>query len=418
MPSCLDNSVNDICTTTTNTATNTATRKNTRRCRVVLYSHDTMGLGHMRRNLLIARALAQSPINPTILLIAGAREVGTYSLPKFVDCFVLPSYYKNTNGQYQPRHLDVKNHELLQLRSKTILSVLESFGPDVFIVDNVATGALGELDLAMNYLRKSKKTRCVLGLRDIQDDHTVTQSQYLATEKAYRDYYDAIWIYGDPGVYDLKKVCQFSPEISKKIHYTGYFDHRERIKQIDDLNLQRELQHILDTNKKLVVCTVGGGQDGDTLAQQFCRARLPDEYEGVLITGPYMPADTKQELLKHSLDKPNLHIIDFLKEPTYLISRADRIIGMGGYNSICEVLSFEKRALIVPRITPRTEQWVRAQCLNQLGLIDILHPNEITSEKIVSWLLTDGPDIKHVKQRIDFNGLKKLPDLISKIARI
>jgi glycosyltransferase involved in cell wall biosynthesis len=45
---------------------------------------------------------------------------------------------------------------------------------------------------------------------------------------------------------------------------------------------------------------------------------------------------------------------------------------MGGYNTFCEVLSLDKRALIVPRTEPRLEQYIRISRAAQLGLISML----------------------------------------------
>ena len=69
-------------------------RDNRLKPRVALYSHDTMGLGHMRRNLLIAGALAAGPTPAVILLIAGAREVHACGVPAGVDCLSLPALWK------------------------------------------------------------------------------------------------------------------------------------------------------------------------------------------------------------------------------------------------------------------------------------------------------------------------------------
>src|SRR5258708_14463332 len=63
--------------------------------RVALYSHDTMGLGHFRRNLLIAQTLASSPLRPTCLMIAGAWKTRAFAMPICVDCLTLLSLCKN-----------------------------------------------------------------------------------------------------------------------------------------------------------------------------------------------------------------------------------------------------------------------------------------------------------------------------------
>src|SRR3546814_8738485 len=48
---------------------------------------------------------------------------------------------------------------------------------------------------------------------------------------------------------------------------------------------------------------------------------------------------------------------------------------MGGYNTFCEILSFDKRAIIVPRTHPRLEQYIRASKAESLGLVRMLAHN-------------------------------------------
>ncbi len=59
-----------------------------------------------------------------------------------------------------------------------------------------------------------------------------------------------------------------------------------------------------------------------------------------------------------------------------LIAGAKAVVAMGGYNTYCEILSFDKPALIVPRVAPREEQLIRAQRASELGLIEMLLPEE------------------------------------------
>ena len=131
--------------------------------RVALYSHDTMGLGHMRRNMLIAQALVQSPINVTALLIAGARECAAFQMPAGVDCLTLPSFYKESNSSYRARGLDVACEALVRLRSCTIAACLDSFEPDVLIVDKVPRGVCGEAGPGLIWYSPAAKDRVHLG---------------------------------------------------------------------------------------------------------------------------------------------------------------------------------------------------------------------------------------------------------------
>ena len=199
--------------------------------RVALYSHDTMGLGHMRRNLLLAQALRHSRLQAVVLMIAGAREASLLTSTAGVDCVALPSLWKDGGGQYHPRHLAVSLEELLALRARTAGAALEAFAPDVLIVDTVPRGALRELDPVLESLRARGRTRLVLGLRDVLDEPARLQREWAhaRNQEAVRTYYDAVWVYGDPAVYDPVREYAFAPDVATKVRYTGYLDQRARL---------------------------------------------------------------------------------------------------------------------------------------------------------------------------------------------
>ena len=56
---------------------------------------------------------------------------------------------------------------------------------------------------------------------------------------------------------------------------------------------------------------------------------------------------------------------------------------MGGYNTFCEILSFDKPAIMIPRFEPRTEQLIRARRAAELGLVKMLEPEDFMVEKLV-----------------------------------
>ncbi|MDZ7622280.1 MAG: hypothetical protein U5O69_07880 [Candidatus Competibacteraceae bacterium] len=128
-----------------------------RTVRIALYSHDTMGLGHVRRNLLLAQALADSSLQANTLIIAGVREAGAFAMPQGGDCLTLPAYRKDHNGEYAPRSLAMETTSLAILRSQVIGAALKNFAPDLFIVDNVPRGALQELTPVLDTLERPGK---------------------------------------------------------------------------------------------------------------------------------------------------------------------------------------------------------------------------------------------------------------------
>src|SRR3989442_5197625 len=156
-----------------------------------------MGLGHMRRNLLLAQALRHSRLQAVVLMIAGAREASLLTSTAGVDCVALPSLWKDGGGQYHPRHLAVSLEELLALRASTAGAALEAFAPDVLIVDTVPRGALRELDPVLESLRARGRTRLVLGLRDVLDEPARLQLQWAHARnpEAMLTYPYTAWVY-------------------------------------------------------------------------------------------------------------------------------------------------------------------------------------------------------------------------------
>jgi predicted glycosyltransferase len=389
--------------------------------RVALYSHDTMGIGHMRRNALIARTIAGSPVRATMLLIGGAREAGCFPLPPGTDCLTLPSYYKQEDGQYESRSLLTSRDQLTALRARTITAALEAFEPDVLIVDKVPRGALRELGPALELLRAEGWTRCVLGLRDILDDPATVGREWVegSLAEAVRDYYDAVWVYGDPAVYDQAREYGYPADVAAKVRYTGYVARPQRT-SFSEIEGAELLPLISGPADRLFLCMVGGGQDGVPLAETFARVEFPAPTRGVILTGPFMPADAQNRLCRLAATNPGLRVVKFVTDPDLLLSLADRVVAMAGYNTVCEALSFGKPALVVPRVAPRREQLIRAERLQQMGLVDMLRPGELTPEAISRWLYRDCR-LQPAAGRINLGGATTLPrfleDLLQSPAR-
>lgn len=386
------------------------------RSRVVLYSHDTMGLGHKRRNLLIAQALGSAGLAVDILLISGMGDANAMPIPDGIDTLTLPALHKNADGQYAARRLNLELQEMVQLRSQLILAAVKHFRPDVLIVDNVPRGAVRELDATLEYLRH-RPTRCILGLRDVLDTPATVRRDWKRAENitAIRRYYDTVWIYGDPNIYDPRREYRFPADITERMRPLGYLDSRDRARHVNAAARAQILQLGLPgvdpadpkENYELVLCQVGGGQDGAALAEAFAQATFPADTIGVLLTGPFMPAEAQQRLQALAQANPCLRLVNYLTEPTLLLERASRVVAMGGYNTTCEILAYQKPALVIPRIRPRQEQWIRADRLCRQGLIDMLHPTQLSPQRLTQWLhLPVAAPVE--RPEINLNGLNNL----------
>ena len=379
------------------------------RRRVALYSHDTQGLGHIRRNISIASALVEANPDTDVLLLTGAPEAASLPLPANTEIVTLPTLHKDVSGSYRPRTLGLPLEAVLEVRGQIVAAALAAFQPDLFVVDKAVRGVHGELDTALRTLRGTP-AKVVLGVRDVLDSPEVTVREWDAagTTEAVRDYYDEVWVYGDPAVFDAAAAYAWPWPVRRKVTYTGYLaDHRPDYTgaaagATGQENLPAE---------PYVLCLVGGGQDGAALAEAFARSEFPVGHRGVLITGPYMTASHRHALDQIARERPELTVHGFTARTHAFIASAAATVTMGGYNSICELLAARCPALVVPRTVPRMEQAVRADALSQLGWVDSLHPGELAPSRIGAWLARAVSGPRRVLRRIDLDGLVHLPEL-------
>jgi predicted glycosyltransferase len=382
--------------------------------RIVLYSHDTLGFGHLRRNMLLAAALKGCEPAPDILLIAGMREAGAFAMPAGVDCLSLPAYAKAADGSYQARDLGVDVANLGDVRAAAIRATVEHFDPDLMIVDNVPRGAQFELDPTLKFLRRSGKTRVVLGLRDIIDQPAVMRQQWLRQRnfEALREFYTEIWIYGDPAVYATAAEYGLGSDLSALVTYTGYLDQAARL-GTKAAPLARS-SIVGDDPRPYVLCTVGGGRDGVALSDAFVQARMPEGHRGILITGTQMDAGDRHRITQSAAKRSDMTVVEFVQEPAGLSAGAAATVSMCGYNTACEVMSLGLRTLIVPRVRPRAEQLIRAERLAELGITDMLHPDDLSATALAEWLAHASPP-SGSRAAVDLNGLARVRDLAGRL---
>lgn len=376
--------------------------------RIALYSHDAQGLGHVRRNLAIAGTLAADG-DRDVLVVSGAREAGVFAMPPGVELVVLPGLGK-VGRDYRSRSLGLSLDELIRMRAETMRAVLLAFAPDVLIVDKHPLGIRGELLPALESLAHEGCTRMVLGLREVLDEPATVHREWRRSGAldAVRTYYDAVWVYGDPHVYDLVRECDLDADIAELVSFTGYLG---RPAGRGESAMPRDLPA-----GRLAACLVGGGQDGYALAAAFAAAPMPPHTTGVVVTGPFMPRAMRRVLHDAAGARDDLVVLDFLDDPQALLRRASSAITMGGYNTLCELLHMGCRTLVVPRVRPRREQHIRAHRLAAAGVVDVLDPSAATGDALGAWLADRTGPRAHPRDVIDLDGLARLPALVDALA--
>ncbi len=373
--------------------------------RILLYSHDTVGLGHIRRVTAIARSLADRDPRSAILILTGSPQAEAHPLPPNVDIVKLPAVRKVRNDRYEARRLTIPRRDIVQLRASLIRSTLAAFEPDLVIVDKVPLGVHGELTGALKDARE-RGARVVLSLRDILDEPDEVRRNWEQTDAlaAMRTYYDDILVWGTPDVYDVVREYDLPSDVATKIRYCGYIaaESGEPVRRPHG-------------SKQLALATVGGGEDGFDLLRTFirCLPRTTRRFASVVLMGPDLAEDKRRTLrrLVTSCERP-IFAVDFTRHVDRLLDAADVVVTMGGYNTLCEVLSRGRRAIVVPRVNPRREQLLRAERFRDLGLVRMIHPDDLDPDRLARVLEEELAAVGAPPPRLDFNGLERSASLL------
>jgi predicted glycosyltransferase len=367
--------------------------------RVLIYSHDSFGLGHLRRCRTIAHSLVAHQKKLNVLIMSGSPIVGRFSFRSRVDFVRVPGIIKRRNGEYTSLNLDFHVEQTLALRASIIEHTARVFRPHLFLVDKEPLGLLGEVQSTLALLRREGGTRLVLGLRDIMDDPTSLAEEWRRKRviPALKRFYDQIWVYGLSQVYDPIEAYGFPADVAGKTTFTGYLPRETN----PEVTLPADVQAIVQQGPFLLV-TPGGGGDGALLvdatlaAYERFNGRLP--WPALVVYGPFLPARERAAFERRAARLPRVTTLEFHEHLENLVEKAAAVVCLGGYNTFCEVLSLKKRSLIVPRVTPRAEQLLRAQAAARLGLAQTLDPGRLTPETLaeaVSHLPEQPPPATH-----------------------
>ena len=374
-----------------------------------MYSHDTYGLGHIRRTIAIASQLRNPSTN--ILILTGSPIAGRFSFPEQVDFVRIPGMIKKTNEEYLPMSIKINARHALDIRKKIIIATVKAFQPHLFIVDKEPLGLKKETLPTLKWLRKCcPNTRSILGLRDIMDDAETVKDNWRkkGIYQALDKYYSEIWTYGIQEFYDpIKEYC-IPENSSRKIRFTGYIPREAKSKK--DAIRERKRHKISETDK-LVVVTIGGGGDGYPVMDAYL-SLLENQgpaipYRSILITGPFMPKTQRKEIFKRSR-KLKVKVFHFYRQMEKILAAADLVISMGGYNTLCELMGQKTVSLLIPRETPRLEQTLRAQCFKERKLLDYIPWNELSTtllRKKIENLLYEPQAYQNAMSKFEMTGL-------------
>lgn len=357
--------------------------------RIMMYSQDGFGLGHMRRTTSIARQLMAQRPDAAVLTVADSRLGQFFESGEQHDYVKLPSIVKDGPGVWRGVSIPLPFADIHAMRAELIRSALLTYRPDVLLVDHMPHGAMGELLPGLAALRQSgAATQVVLGLRDILDAPETVQRRWEleGAYEAIERFYDAVLVYGQRDVYDIAAAYGFSPAISAIVRYTGYvctpdmprYTARARAKYLSGAA----------PGTKLLVAMAGGGADAYPMmsalldALPLLQAEQPCEL--ALVTGPFMPREQRRTLEARARVMPGAHVSITVSDPLSYIAAADVVFSMCGYNTTMEIMRSATPAVLIPRRGPSAEQRTRARLFAERGWVDMVDPDDLGGDALLA----------------------------------
>jgi len=355
-----------------------------------MYSHDTYGLGHLTRTTRLAQGITKALPGCSVLILSGSPIAHRFAFPPGVDYIKLPSVVKTGPETYLPRELGISKESIRRMRAQLICDAIEEFRPHLLLVDNVPAGMKGELrPVLANLRRRRPETKVHLSLRDVLDDPEVIRTAWQRDDiyGLLREHYDAIHIFGLPGLFDAIEAYDLPADLSEHLGYVGPASHGAD----GNGGFDSALQHPpAVAGRRRVLVTIGGGGDGIVILESVAglQARLGPRspYEFYVVTGPLMDPEARQAAAQRLAGLDGVSVHEFISNLPAWMARSDLVLSMGGYNTLCEILACARRSLVVPRIYPRREQLIRARAFEQQGLVSVIDPRELTVETLAAGL--------------------------------
>jgi len=345
--------------------------------RILVYSHDTLGLGSTRRMHDVARHLAAASPEVSVLLLTGSPMLHAFRAPQRVDHVKLPCLARDADGRLGACTLPLSLEETVRLRANLIRSAIADFAPDLILVDEKPFGVEDELAGALRTVCEGgSRPAMVLLLRDVLDEPEATQRAWR--RNGYFDaigaWYDAVLVMGSPQVCDLQDTYGFPPFAAARLRYCGHMaggpapDARATVRRTLGVS----------AGEPLLLVTPGSGEHGFELVRTALAALagLPPAQRprAHVVCGPRMAPELRAAARQaaHGLD--GVSVQDACDHMMPLMDAADVVLSGAGYNTVCELLTLRKRALLVPRGGPGAEQRLRAERMAALGVVRMLYP--------------------------------------------
>jgi predicted glycosyltransferase len=377
---------------------------------VLFYVQHLLGIGHVRRALRLAEAVAREGIG--VAVVSGGEPVGETICPESARIVQLApiksqdaTFKKLVGPNGQP--IDQK---LQEARRDALLAALESTRPDVVVIEAFPFGRRA-FRFEIEPLIEAARSRCPrpLILCSVRDIVVVPDEGTRLREiiDRVRTDFDFVLVHGDPAFIPLEESFPFASEIANRLIYTGYIGDPGRADGGPETTGMNE-----------VLVSVGGGAVGRALLSTALDARRQGclaDLTWRLLAGPNLPEQAFQTLAEALPD--NVILERYRREFPQMLRRCRVSVSQAGYNTILDILAAGARAVVVPFASEReTEQQLRAERLAACGVLELLPEAQLTVEGLAHAI---ERAIKRNRRMIsvDMGGARRSATLIANMIR-
>ena len=340
--------------------------------RVFFYVQHLLGIGHLVRASRIADALSGDGFHVTVVTggtaVAGfpGAKVSHIALPPIVSGDAGFSGLCDADGNAVDETFKNKRRDLL-------LAAIRQCRPDIVMIEAFPFGRrqvrFELLPLLESIHATAHRPRVVCSVRDILQERANPGRDQESVDLI-KQYFDLVLVHGDPEFIRLEDTFPLADAIQDRIAYSGLVAGPPPGPASEHFD---------------IVVSAGGGAVGFDLIRAASEAarRLPDSGSWCVITGPNLP---DLEFAKLAAAAPiNVKIERFRRDFPDLIANARLSISQAGYNTVCDILNAGCRCLLIPFAAGgETEQGVRAQRLEKLGLAHVLAEHALSGDTMTA----------------------------------
>ncbi len=383
---------------------------NTSDARVFIYVQHLLGIGHLKRAALLARAVAAQglqvtlasggPAAPGLAPQLSAQGVRFVQLPPASAADLTFKALLDEAGC-------IVDEAWKGRRRAALLAAWRAAAPQVMVLELYPFGRRQMRFELLPLLEAAdaapRRPSIVCSVRDILSARKSRERQQETLELVER-YFDHVLVHGDPGVIPFERSFPGAARIAERIEYTGYV--------VDSGNSASA------AGKGEVIVSAGGGAVGARLLETAILAKPLSalrERTWRILAGNNL---TDEEFRKLAACADGVELERARPDFTSLLANCELSVSQAGYNTLLETVQARARAVVVPFAGGNeTEQTLRARCFAERGLLEVVEEAALSPPALAAAIDRAARKPRPSPGAIDLDGARKSAALIARWAQ-